>query len=191
MGNLERMFSELTGRKATPDELDELRRIRDTMRLSEKDAVWYIVILFQSQVPPIAALAGRIEQATELYQKAIQQASAQAEKIMEGARSAALHAKIDPDVEPVSTWRVARSLLGVCSVAWGAYALYDWGNSDAIDQLGSTAPRLPPGSSTSRSVDIGKSSDRAKLEDGFELPQRSSRTFSAVSVRGERELVHA
>ena len=142
MDNLERMFSELTGRKATPKELGELRRIQKTMRLSDTDAVWYIVILFQSQVTSIAALAGRIEQATERYQKATQQASAQAEKIMEGARSAALHAKVDPDVEPVSTWQVARSLLGVCLVVLGGYALYDWGRNDAIDQARVYSPQV-------------------------------------------------
>ena len=142
MDKFERRFNELTGRKANPKELEALRRIKDTMRLSDNDAVWWLIIFFQSLFTSFASTASRIEKATERIEKAIEQTSAKADKLMEGERSAGRPARVDPDVKPVSNFQVAALLLFVFVFVGGALALYGWGRESAIGQVRGYNPQV-------------------------------------------------
>ena len=141
MDNFERTFSELAGRKATPRELDDLRRIKNMLRLSDHDALWPILILLESQVTSNALIASRIEQAAERYQKTIEQTGAQAEELIERTRAAG-HARVDSDAEPVKALQVAGFVLFLALVGWGLFSIYDWGRDNAIDKVRAYNPQV-------------------------------------------------
>ena len=87
MIELERMFRNLAGRDATAKELESLHRIKDTMRLTDNDAVWCVIILTFSQITSIRNVARQIERGAERYEKVIEDAGTKTASILDEARS--------------------------------------------------------------------------------------------------------
>ena len=132
MDNLDHKFGELTGRKATPKELELLRRTKDTLHLSDNDALWPILILFQSQVTSIATTANQMEQTAERYQNAIQDAGTKVEKIMKGAQSASRRVRTDKDAGDSKDFRMVPRIVFLILLLFSGIWSYGKGEENAI-----------------------------------------------------------
>ena len=129
MDELERVFHDITGRSAKPNELKTLGRIQKTMRLSDSDAVWWVIVLCLSQGTSARALSERIERASERYAKVIHDAGTQAEKILDDARS---DLRAATGAKPGTGQQVVGALFVLAILGCIVYGIFQLGHSFAV-----------------------------------------------------------
>ena len=142
MDKIERMFFGIKGRKATVEELNDLRRLKDTIRPADNDALWPIVIQFRSQLTETAVLQRKIEQTADEAVKTIEDAVTQAVKANKDAALAAQRMKIESDEEEFTLPTIATALFVLGLLGWGLFGLYAWGRDDAIEMVRVYDPQL-------------------------------------------------
>lgn len=142
MDKIERMFFVLKGRKATVEELNDLRRLKDTIRPADNDALWPIVIQFRSQLTDTAVLQRKIEQTADEAVKTIYDAVTQAVKATKEAALAEQHMKLKRDDDEFTLPTISTALIVVGLLGWGLFELYAWGRADAIEMVRVYDPQL-------------------------------------------------
>ena len=142
MTKFERMIQDLTGRKATPRDLETLRRIKDTMGVSDNDAVWWVIILLQTQVVSVAELVQRVEHSAKRYENAIRDAGTKAEKIMKEARSESGRAKTDQNAGNSKDVRTFHGVVFLVILLVCVYWSHGFGEDKAIAKVCEYNPEL-------------------------------------------------
>ena len=140
MTKIERMFVELTGRKAMQSELKYFNRIRDVMRICDNDAIWWIIIVLQAQATSASVFALRSERTAERYAKAIRDAGKQVNVAVESVLS---------ELDRTSRARNGENRLGGIILTWvlffvfvfgGGYLMFQLGHDNAVDTLRGYSP---------------------------------------------------
>ena len=135
MTELERMFRDLAGRDATAKEIERLRRIKDTMRLNDNDAVWWVIILTFSQIASVRNVVRQIERGAERYANVIENAGAKTAEILNEARSELRATAGAPGEYKIPGAQIGTFLVVIFIIVAISYGAFQLGHFVAVNKV--------------------------------------------------------